>query len=150
MEKKKRNFDIILAIILLSYFMILLDNSIIFTGTVKIAEDLHLNQRELSWVSNAYSLTFGGLLLFGGRAGDLFGRKKMFSIGLLIFGIGSLFVGLSQNSLSIIISRAFQGIGSAILAPTTLALLMDNYKGEARTKAVAYYGRQQELGQVLA
>lgn len=146
MEKKKRNFDIILAIILLSYFMILLDNSIIFTGTVKIAEDLHLNQRELSWVSNAYSLTFGGLLLFGGRAGDLFGRKKMFSIGLLIFGIGSLFVVLSQNSLSIIISRAFQGIGSAILAPTTLALLMDNYTGEARTKAVAYYGATAGIG----
>ena len=146
MEKKKRNFDIILAIILLSYFMILLDNSIIFTGTVKIAEDLHLNQRELSWVSNAYSLTFGGLLLFGGRAGDLFGRKKIFSIGLLIFGIGSLFVGLSQNALSIIISRAFQGIGSAILAPTTLALLMDNYTGEARTKAVAYYGATAGIG----
>ena len=146
MEKQKRNFDIILAIILLSYFMILLDNSIIFTGTVKIAEDLHLNQRELSWVSNAYSLTFGGLLLFGGRAGDLFGRKKIFSIGLLIFGIGSLFVGLSQNALSIIISRAFQGIGSAILAPTTLALLMDNYTGEARTKAVAYYGATAGIG----
>ena len=146
MEKQKRNFDIILAIILLSYFMILLDNSIIFTGTVKIAEDLHLNQRELSWVSNAYSLTFGGLLLFGGRAGDLFGRKKIFSIGLLIFEIGSLFVGLSQNALSIIISRAFQGIGSAILAPTTLALLMDNYTGEARTKAVAYYGATAGIG----
>ncbi|WP_217077519.1 MFS transporter [Clostridium baratii] len=146
MEKKKSSFDIILAIILFSYFMILLDNSIIFTGTVKIAEGLHLNQRELSWISNAYSLTFGGFLLFGGRAGDLFGRKKMFSIGLVIFGVSSLFVGLSQSALLIIVSRAVQGIGSAILAPTTLAILMDNYKGEARTKAVAYYGATAGIG----
>lgn len=146
MKTNKKKVDVILAIILLSYFMILLDNSIIFTGTVKIAESLQLNQLQLSWVSNAYSLTFGGLLLLGGRAGDLFGRKKMFSIGLIIFGIGSLFVGLSQGAISIILARGFQGIGSAILAPTTLALLMDTYQGEARTRAVAYYGATAGIG----
>ncbi|MGM0240728.1 MFS transporter [Enterococcus sp. AZ103] len=136
----------VLPIILLSYFMILLDNSIIFTGTVKIAQDLALNQAQLSWVSNAYSLTFGGLLLLGGRSGDLFGRRKMYNIGLVIFAIGSLFVGLAGSPVAIIMARAFQGIGSAILAPTTLAILMDNFEGEERTKAVAAYGATAGIG----
>lgn len=80
METKRKKFDIILFIILISYFMILLDNSIIFTGTIKITQNLHLNKVELSWVTNAYSLTFGGVLLFGGRAGDIWGRKRIFQI----------------------------------------------------------------------
>ncbi|MBV7390508.1 MFS transporter [Enterococcus sp. ALS3] len=136
----------VLPIILLSYFLILLDNSIIFTGTVKIAQDLALNQAQLSWVSNAYSLTFGGLLLLGGRSGDLFGRRKMYNIGLVIFAISSLFVGLAGSPVAIIMARAFQGIGSAILAPTTLAILMDNFEGEERTKAVAAYGATAGIG----
>ncbi|MFV0558750.1 MAG: MFS transporter [Enterococcus sp.] len=144
MKNKKR--DLVLMIILLSYFMILLDNSIIFTGTVKIAEELNLDQVSLSWISNAYALTFGGLLLLGGRAGDIFGRKKVFSVGLVIFGLGSLFVGLATSGLLMIWARAFQGIGSAIIAPSTLALLMDNYQGKARTKAIAAYGATAGIG----
>ncbi|KRL55879.1 MFS transporter [Furfurilactobacillus rossiae] len=142
----KKRFDWILLVILMSYFMILLDNSIIFTGTVKIAQDLQLNQQTLSWISSAYSLTFGGFLLLGGRAGDLFGRRRVFQIGLVIFGIGSLLVGLSVNAPMIIASRAFQGIGSAILAPTTLAILMDTYDGPARVRAIAYYGAMAGIG----
>ncbi|AVK60935.1 MFS transporter [Lactobacillus sp. CBA3605] len=142
----KKRFDWILLIILFSYFMILLDNSIIFTGTVKIAQDLQLNQQTLSWVSSAYSLTFGGFLLLGGRAGDLFGRRRVFQVGLVIFGIGSLVVGLSVNATMIIAARAFQGIGSAILAPTTLAILMDTYTGPARVRAIAYYGAMAGIG----
>jgi len=145
----KNNQKMILAIILISYFMILLDNPIIFTGTVKIAADLQLNPTLLSWVSNAYSLTFGGLLLLGGSLGDIFGRKRIFSIGLFIFAIGSLFVGLANGALTIILARAFQGIGSAILAPTTLALLMDHFSGEARTKAIAAYGATAGIGASL-
>jgi len=145
MAKQKR-FDWILLVILMSYFMILLDNSIIFTGTVKIAQDLHLNQATLSWVSSAYSLTFGGFLLLGGRAGDLFGRRRVFELGLILFGLGSLLVGLAVNAPMIIASRAFQGVGSAILAPTTLAILMDTYEGAERTKAIAYYGAMAGIG----
>lgn len=145
MTKNKR-FDWILLIILFSYFMILLDNSIIFTGTVKIAQELHLTQQTLSWVSSAYSLTFGGFLLLGGRAGDLFGRRRVFEIGLVIFGLGSLIVGLAVNAPMIIAARAFQGIGSAILAPTTLAILMDTYTGPARVRAIAYYGAMAGIG----
>lgn len=146
MKTKRKKLDIILFIILISYFMILLDNSIIFTGTIKMAQSLHLNKVELSWVTDAYSLTFGGFLLFGGRAGDIWGRKRIFQIGLFIFGIGSLIVGLSHNATTIILSRGFQGIGSALLAPTSLALLMDNYTGHERTKAISYYGATAGIG----
>lgn len=142
----KQKFGVILPIILISYFMILLDNSIVFTSTVKIAADLSLSASELSWVTNAYALTFGGLLMIGGRSGDIFGRRNVFLIGLVIFSIGSLLVGLSTNGLMIIAMRALQGIGSAILAPTTLALLMDSYRDQMRTRAIVYYGATGGLG----
>ena len=143
---KNKKLDIILVIILLSYFMILLDNSIIFTGTIKISQNLNLNEVQLSWITNAYALTFGGFLLLGGKAGDIWGRKLIFQIGLIIFGIGSLLVGVSNSGTFIILSRAFQGIGSAFLAPASLALLMDNYTGNARTKAISYYGATAGIG----
>lgn len=142
----KQKFGMVLPIILISYFMILLDNSIVFTSTVKIAADLSLSASELSWVTNAYALTFGGLLMIGGRSGDIFGRRNVFLIGLVIFSIGSLLVGLSTNGLMIIAMRALQGIGSAILAPTTLALLMDSYRDQMRTRAIVYYGAIGGLG----
>lgn len=146
MTKQKEKFGMVLPVILLSYFMIVLDNSIIFTSTVKMAEDLQLNAQMLSWVSTAYALTFGGLLLAAGRLGDLLGRKRMFMIGLLIFSVASLFVGLSVNGTMIITMRAIQGIGSAILAPTTLALLMDSYTGNIRMRAIAAYGATAGIG----
>jgi len=146
MNQNKEKFGIVLPIILLSYFMILLDNSIVFTSTVKIATDLHLNAQTLAWVSSAYTLTFGGFQLFGGRIGDVYGRKRVFLIGLLLFSFGSLMVGLSTNAPMIISMRAFQGIGSAILAPTTLALLLDNYQGTMRTRAIAAYGATAGIG----
>lgn len=139
MNKTQQRFGIILPIILISYFMILLDNSIVFASTVKIAADLNLSAQALSWVTNAYALTFGGLLMLGGRAGDIFGRRKIFSIG-------SLLVGLSTSAGMIISMRALQGIGSAILAPTTLALLMDTYQDNMRTRAIVYYGATGGLG----
>lgn len=142
----KTSFGIILPIIIFSYFMIILDNSIIFTGTVKIAQEFGLNQSQLSWVRNAYALTFGGLVLFGGRAGDIFGRKKIFNAGLVIFGLGSLLVSIAPSLAVMIPARAFQGLDSAILAPTSLALLMDTYTGETRTRAIALYRSTAGLG----
>lgn len=142
----RSKFGMVLPIILISYFMILLDNSIVFTSTVKMAADLQLNAQVLSWVTNAYALTFGGFLMLGGRAGDVFGRRRVFLIGLVIFSIGSLFVGMATNGLMLIIMRGLQGIGSAILAPTTLALLMDSYRGDMRTRAIIYYGATGGLG----
>jgi len=149
MKQKNEKFGIVLPIILLSYVMILLDNSIIFTSTVKIATDLHLNAQTLAWVSSAYTLTFGGFQLFGGRVGDVYGRKRVFLIGLLVFSFGSLMVGVSTNAAMIISMRALQGIGSAIVAPTTLALLLDNYHGAMRSRAIAAYGATAGVGASL-
>lgn len=142
----KSKFGMVLPIILISYFMILLDNSIVFTSTVKIAADLHMDAQSLAWVTNAYALSFGGLLMIGGRAGDIYGRRRVFIAGLLIFTLGSLLVGMSQSGAMIIAMRALQGVGSAILAPTTLALLMDSYQGATRTRAIAYYGATAGIG----
>lgn len=142
MAQKVQKFGMVLPIVLLSYFMILLDNSIIFTSTVHISQDLQMSATLLSWVSNAYALTFGGFLLFFGRMGDIYGRKRIFQIGLVIFTVASFLVGISTSSTMIIVMRAFQRIGSAILAQTTLALLMDAYRGPA----IAYYGVTAGLG----
>ncbi|MCT3131645.1 MFS transporter [Lactococcus lactis] len=142
----KKTFGLILFIILFSYFLILMDNSIIFTSSLKISQDLKMNESTLSWVSNAYTITFGGFLLLAGRLGDLLGRKIIFLLGLFIFGFSSLVVGLSTSSEMMIIARAVQGIGSAILAPTSLALLMDTYKGDLRVRAISYYGATAGIG----
>ncbi|NMD49723.1 MFS transporter [Streptococcus ursoris] len=136
----------VLPITLLAYFLILMDNSIIFTSSVQIGENLHLSANSLAWVSNAYTLTFGGFLLLSGRLSDLLGRKRIFQLGLAIFGLTSLVIGLAQNALTMILARAVQGIGSSIIAPTTLALMMDAYSGELRTKAISYYGATAGIG----
>ncbi|MGT2637835.1 MFS transporter [Streptococcus ratti] len=143
---KKDSFGMVLPITLLAYFLILMDNSIIFTSSVQIGENLHLSANSLAWVSNAYTLTFGGFLLLSGRLSDLLGRKRIFQLGLAIFGLTSLVIGLAQNALTMILARAVQGIGSSIIAPTTLALMMDAYSGELRTKAISYYGATAGIG----
>lgn len=143
---KKESFGIILPLTLLAYFLILMDNSIIFTSSVQIGESLNLTDTSLAWVSNAYTLTFGGFLLLSGRLSDLLGRKRIFQIGLAIFGLSSLAIGLAQNASMMILARAIQGIGSSIIAPTTLALMMDTYTGDMRTKAISYYGATAGIG----
>lgn len=140
----------ILAIILISYFMIVLDNSIVFTGLSRIRQDLGFTTAGLSWVQNAYALVFGGLLLLGARAGDIVGRRRMFLIGLTIFSLASLAIGLSPTSEWMLAARAVQGVGSAILAPTSLALLTATFpEGPARTPAVAAYGSTAGIGASL-
>lgn len=119
---KKESFGIILPITLLAYFLILMDNSVIFTGSVQIGESLNLTDTSLAWVSNAYTLTFGGFLLLSGRLSDLLGRKRIFQIGLAIFGLSSLVIGLAQNASMMILARAIEGIGSSIIKP-----LLDNW-----------------------
>ncbi|MGO4971935.1 MFS transporter [[Clostridium] aminophilum] len=148
-NNKQHGFGILLPITLLAYFLILMDNSIVFTSSVEIGEGMHLNAGALAWVSNAYTLTFGGFLLLSGRLSDLLGRKRIFQIGLALFGLMSLMVGVSQNAFEIIAARAVQGIGSSIIAPTTLALMMDAYTGEQRTRAISYYGATAGIGSSL-
>ncbi|MCU1445793.1 MFS transporter [Cryobacterium sp.] len=137
----------ILAIILVSYFMVILDNSIVFTGLARIRDDLGFSTAGLSWVQNAYTLVFGGLLLLGARAGDIFGRRRMFMVGLSIFAAASLAIGAAQSAEWMFVARAVQGVGSAILAPATLSLLTASFaEGHARTRAVAAYGSVAGIG----
>src|ERR1700753_2674843 len=88
----------VLVIILISYFMILLDNSIIFTGLPHIRDGLQLSLADLSWVQDAYTLVFGGLLLLGARAGDILGRRRLFIGGIALFTLASFLGGLAQSA----------------------------------------------------
>ncbi|MFC4760496.1 MFS transporter [Fructobacillus durionis] len=146
---KKEKFGMVLPITLLGYFLILMDNSIIFTSSTEIGQSLNLSQAALSWISNAYTLTFGGFLLLSGRLSDILGRKRVFTTGILIFGLSSLLIGLSDNATFVIAMRAVQGIGSSVIAPSTLALMMDSYQGEMRERAIAYYGVTAGIGSSL-
>lgn len=148
-EVPSERFGIILPIVLISYFLILLNNSLIFTATVKISAELRLSTLMVAWISNAYALTFGGLLAFSARLGDIVGRKKTLLLGLAIFSVASLLVGLSRSAGMIISMRAVQGIGASLLAPATLALLMDNYRGKQLQRAIAYYGATAGIGASL-
>ena len=140
----------ILAIILASYLMIVVDISIVITGLPKIREGLELSPTGLSWVQNAYTLAFGGLLLLGARAGDILGRRRMFLTGLALFTFASLAVGLAQSAAWLIGARALQGVGAAILAPSTLALLTTHFpEGTERTRALAYYAAVAGIGASL-
>jgi len=140
----------ILAIILTAYLMIVLDISIVITGLPKIRETLGMSDTGLSWVQNAYLLAYGGLLLLGARAGDLLGRRRMFMVGVAIFTAASLAVGAAQSAEWLIAARAVQGLGAAILAPSTLALLQTAFApGTQRTRAVAYYGSIGGIGATL-
>jgi len=140
----------VLTIILISYLMIVLDISIVITGLPKIQESLAFSPLGLSWVQNAYTLAFGGLLLLGARAGDILGRRGMFIAGLVLFTAASVAIGLAQSAAWLITARAVQGVGAAILAPSTLALLSTNFEeGPERTRAVAYYGAIAGIGASL-
>ncbi len=137
----------VLVIVLVSYLMIVLDISIVITALPRMRDTLGLSTTGLSWVQNSYTLAFGGLLLLGARAGDILGRRRMFRYGLALFTIASLAVGATQNPTWLIIARAVQGIGAAILAPSTLALLTVSFpEGRERTRAVAYYGAVAGIG----
>lgn len=148
------NKTAILAIILASYLMIILDGSVVITALPDIQRDLGFSATGLSWVQNAYTLTFGGLLLLGARAGDILGRRRMFLTGIALFTAASLIGGLAQSPTWLLAARVVQGLGAAISAPATLSLLMVSFReGEERTKALAAYsavaGGGASLGLVL-
>ena len=140
----------VLVIILISYFMILLDNSIIFTGLPSIQAGLGFSSTGLTWVQDAYTLTFGGLLLLAARAGDIIGRRRLFIIGLVIFSLASLLVGVAITDWWMIAARALQGIGAAIVAPASLSLLTATFpEGRERSRAVALYAATAGIGASL-
>ncbi len=130
--------------------MILLDNSIIFTGIPSIQRSLHLSPTGLSWVQDAYTLVFGGLLLVGSRIGDVLGRRRVFVVGLAVFATASFLVGIAPTGWFAIVARALQGVGAAIVAPSSLALLQASFPaGRERSRAVAWYGATAGIGASL-
>jgi len=135
------NPTLILGVILATYLMIILDATVVITALPSIAERLDFSPATLSWVQSAYALTFGGLLLLGARMGDILGRRRTFVAGIALFTVASLLGGLAQTQAWLLGARALQGVGAAIAAPSSLALLTTNFReGPERMRALAAYG----------
>jgi EmrB/QacA subfamily drug resistance transporter len=134
------NPNLVLALILTCQLMVVLDATIVNIALQDIKTSLHFSPAGLSWVVNAYTLTFGGLLLLGARAGDILGRRRVFLGGLAVFTIASLVGGFAQSPAELLIARAVQGIGGALASPSALALLMTTFPDpRARTRAIGLY-----------
>jgi EmrB/QacA subfamily drug resistance transporter len=130
---------IILAIACVAQFMVVLDVSIVNVALPSIGHDLHYTPSGLQWVVNAYVLTFAGFLLLGGRAADLFGRRRVFLFGLGLFTIASLAGGVAQDSTWLTAARAVQGIGGALLSPATLTIIVTTFAPERRAWALGVW-----------
>ncbi|MCU4295588.1 DHA2 family efflux MFS transporter permease subunit [Brevibacterium permense] len=127
--------------------LIVLNDVIANVGLPAIQADLGMSAGTMPWVVNAYILLFGALLLFGGRLGDLYGRRRLLRIGLIVFMAGALLAGLSTSGIMIILARAIQGVGAALTAPNVLASINSTFPaGKQRTTALALYGAMSGLG----
>ena len=115
--------NITLAVVLCAQLMIVLDMTVVNVALPSMATGLHLSATGLSWVLNAYTLTFGGLLLLGGRAGDVLGRRTTFMAGLALFTLASLAGGFATDQAWLLTARVIQGIGGALAAPASLSLI---------------------------
>jgi EmrB/QacA subfamily drug resistance transporter len=132
---------LILALVGAAQFMVVLDVSIVNVALPSIRDDLGFSIGGLQWVVNAYTITFGGLLLLGGRASDLLGRRRMFITGILVFALASLAGAFAPNAAFLVAARAAQGVGGAIVAPSTLAVLMTTFReGPDRQRALGVWG----------
>src|SRR5829696_6891208 len=121
--------------------MIMLDNTVVNVALPSIQGDLGISISELEWVVNGYALTFGVLLLTGGKLADLLGRRRIFMSGLVIFTLASLACGLAGSESFLIGARAVQGLGAAVIAPTALAIVTTLFaEGSERNKALGIWG----------
>src|SRR5713226_9121545 len=144
------NLSLALIVIAVTQLMVVLDATIVNIALPSIQRALKFSPTDLEWVVNAYALTFGGLLLLGGRAGDLFGRRRMFVAGIVLFTLGSLAGGFATSGTWLIIARAAQGIGAAIVAPTALSLIAVTFReGPDRNRALGVYGAVAGAGGAL-
>src|SRR5947209_14347612 len=131
---------VVLALVCVAQFMVVLDVSIVNVALPSIGADLHYSTTGLQWVVNAYVLTFAGFLLLGGRAADLFGRRRVFIFGLALFSAASLFGGLAHSSGELTAARALQGLGGAVLSPATLTIIMTTFtEGRSRHRALGVW-----------
>jgi EmrB/QacA subfamily drug resistance transporter len=131
---------LVLLLVCLGQFMVILDVSVVNVALPSIRNDLGFSTSGLQWVVNAYALTFAGFLLLGGRAADLFGRRRLLLIGLTLFSIASLLDGLATTQVELVVARALQGFGGAVLTPATLTILIATYpEGRARARALGVW-----------
>jgi EmrB/QacA subfamily drug resistance transporter len=145
-----RHLGLALLVIATAQLMVVLDASIVTVALPHIQSALGFSDSNLEWVVNAYALTFGGLLLLGGRAGDLIGRRRMLVVGLLVFSAASLAGGLATSQAWLLAARAVQGVGGAIVAPTALALIATTFpEGRRRSRAMGVYSAMSVAGTVV-
>ena len=131
---------VLLFVILMAQLMVVLDTTIVNVALPHIQGSLGFSTSELSWVINAYILTFGGFLLLGARAGDLFGRRRVFLIGIAVFTLSSMLGGIATSAWMLLAARALQGLGAALAAPSALSLLTVSFpQGPARVRAIGLY-----------
>jgi len=145
-----RRLGLALLVIATAQLMLVLDDTIVNVALPSMQRSLHLATPNLNWVISFYALAFGGLLLAGGRAGDLFGRLRMFRAGIIVFALASMAGGLAPDGTALLAARIVQGCGAAIAAPGALSLLATTFPaGPARTKALGVYGAMGGLGSVV-
>jgi len=133
--------NLALLLLAMTQFVIVIDASIVNVALPTIGRSLNFSHASLSWVVNAYTLTFGGFLLLGGRLADLVGRRRMFIAGLIVFSLASLAGGLAQSEAWLLIARAIQGLGAAIISPAALSILTTTFaEGAERNKALGVWG----------
>jgi EmrB/QacA subfamily drug resistance transporter len=139
MTPRAKNFALLL--LAMTQFVIVIDASIVNIALPSIGRALSFSQTDLSWVVNAYTLTFGGFLLLGGRLADLMGRRRMFMVGLFVFSLASLAGGLAQSEGQLIAARAVQGLGGAIVSPAALSIITTTFaEGQERNRALGVWG----------
>ena len=127
---------LILTIACVAQFMVVLDVSVVNVALPHMGMDLHLDQTQAQWIVNAYVLTFAGFLLLGGRCADLFGRRKVYLVGVAIFTLASIAAGVAHTGSEMIIARAVQGLGGAVLSPATLTIIVTTFAGPRMPKAI--------------
>ena len=133
--------NIALVLLAMTQFIIVVDASIVNVALPTIGTDLEFAQDDLSWVVNAYTLIFGGFLLLGGRLADLLGRRRLFITGLILFSLASLAGGLATNDIQLIVARAIQGLGAALVSPAALSIVTTTFaEGAERNKALGVWG----------
>ena len=135
-----------------AFFMVLLDATIVIVALPAIQADLGFSEQGLQWVLSAYALTFGGLLLLGGRAADLLGRRRLFMTGVLFFTAASLLCGLAWSPAALLAARVVQGVGAAIMTPTALSIISTTFEeeGAERNKALGIWGALGGIGATAA
>jgi len=128
-----------LAAMCFALFMVMLDNTVVNVALPSIQNDLHTSIAGLQWTVNAYTLAFGVLLVTGGRLGDIFGRRRVFLTGVVLFAVSSLFIGFSQSSAWLIGGRAAQGVGAALMMPATLSIITNVFAPHERGRAIGMW-----------